>query len=262
LRDFDKNSAVVDICSYRSSRNLFDLCLEDSWSGYFIADHLRCLAPQEDIVLIHLDDHTDMMPTLLARHGDDLMDLAAGRTFDPARREDWETAIRSGSVSIGNFLTPLYYSANNVHVLHLNNSPDSGYQPQYVSRESRRYDLIPTEVFAGVEKRGPGTGGHAGTYVGGADAASLLRSVPPGRVLVHIDLDYFINDFNGNVGQHREIADSDLVFAAWQKMNAFFDALNTFVPSVERWIIATSPGFCSARHWRWLLRELEVRIEA
>ena len=191
-----------DVLAYKATRAHFDLCLEDSWSGFFIAD---ILAAQnvgedagEDFVLVHLDDHTDMMPTLLARSSDTLTDLVCGRTFDPASRSAWEAGIYSGSINIGSFITPLFYSGRAVHVRHLNNDATSKYESSDVIRESCRYEPFPGIEFAGIRRRPGSSAPRAGTYLYGSDSSQVLRALPPGRVVVHIDLDYFINDFNGN----------------------------------------------------------------
>jgi hypothetical protein len=58
LARFDPPVALDDIFSYRSLGGLFDLCLEDSWSGWLIAEQLRRATQTEDLVIIHLDDST------------------------------------------------------------------------------------------------------------------------------------------------------------------------------------------------------------
>ena len=86
--------------------------------------------------------------------------------------------------------------------------------------------------------------------------------LPEGRVIVHVDLDYLINDFNGNPVTGYSLPNPDLTAVACSKLDSFFDAMSAIAPRVDRWIVATSPGFCSAFHWPWLLAQLEERIEA
>jgi hypothetical protein len=247
-----------DVFDFRSRRPNFDLCLEDSWSGYFIAEHAPA---KQDLILIHLDHHTDMMATLLERSEHGLGNPATGESFDPASSSDWQTAIHSGCVSIGNFVTPLYYLDGSTHVRHLNNFATSTHRLYNVTRESCRYDLIPDRVFAGIRKKTGGWDRSAGTYLGGPDARSVLHELPPGHVVVHIDLDYFINDFNGNPGDAAPACEVAPRSSALHKMERFFTALDDAGVSVAQWIVATSPGFCSARHWDWLLSEIGRRVE-
>ncbi len=261
LPSFKENMGLDDILFFKSQGTLYDLCFEDSWSGYFIAEQLCKLGSEKDLVLIHLDDHMDMMPTLLVRSEEGLTDPATGRLFDPAASKDWDTAISSGCVSIGNFITPLYYSGHNIHVRHLNNTNDSSYQLRDVKRQSVCYELIPNKQFAAICKTDSECRDKVGSYLEGSSPEQVLKSIPQGCVIIHIDLDYFINDFNGNPRTGNYVPDPDMVITARHKINQFFDTLCRLAPLVDRWIIATSPGFCSAYHWHWLLAEIEENIE-
>ncbi len=261
LGKFKKDMDSSEIISYRSSRKFFDLCFEDSWSGYFVADELRNRNQQEDLVFIHLDDHTDMMSTLLECSGDVLKDPTSDKTFDPTCKDDWESSIYSGCVGIGSFITPLYYSGKKVHVRHLNNFPSRDYNLNNVTRESIRYELIPDKEFAAIQKITSNWNNSAGTYLGGVSADKVLKDLPQGQLIVHIDLDYFINDFNGNDGTDFCVNNPDLRYKASKKMESFFDSLSKVTSSIDRWIIGTSPGFCSAYHWDWLLTQIEAKIE-
>jgi hypothetical protein len=261
LKEFHPGMALADVPTYTSSDRRFDLCFEDCWTGYFIARRFSRQAPCADLVLIHLDDHTDMMSTLLCLSGKTLYDPTSGAAFDPASCNDWTAAICSGAVNIGNFITPFYYSGCKVHVRHINNSTE-GAETSYVSRESRRYELIPGKEFAAIAKSSSCPSESAGTYVGGASPERVLDGVPRAWTIIHIDLDYFINDFNGASHGESYAPDPLLRVQATEKLNRFFHSLTTLNPIVDRWLIATSPGFCSGCHWKWLLAEIEERIHA
>ena len=91
---------------HRSSANV-DFCLEDSFSGLFLS---RCMLHSDntDWVFIHIDDHADMMPSAMIRHRDGcLFDPGADRYFNCRADEHWLDSIASGTVNIGNYLTPL-----------------------------------------------------------------------------------------------------------------------------------------------------------
>jgi hypothetical protein len=261
LTKFEQGMTLADVLSYRSSTTHFDLSFEDSWTGYFIAARFRDPSRSDELVLIHLDDHTDMMATLLCRVGETLIDPTTGASFDPTSSSDWEAAIYSGAVNIGNFITPFYYSGTNVHVRHINNStgPEELF---HVSRVPCRYELIPDKQFAAIGKSSSSRPDNAGTYLVGSSPDRVLDGAPRAWTLIHIDLDYFINDFNGASRGDSYIPDPMLRTEARGKMNRFFDSLTKLNPTVDRWLVATSPGFCSACHWKWLLVELEARIEA
>jgi hypothetical protein len=251
-------SAVVR--EFREQRQYLDLCFEDVWTGYFVAKRYSGEPLPDELTLVHLDDHADMMSTLLAPTDCGLEDPTSGNRFDPLSPADWRAAISSGSVGIGNFVTALYYASLPVHVRHLNNFRRSDY---------RCYDVIPgrhspkplsCDGFAAVRKRCSPSPQRLGTYMGGRDPERVFNALPLGGVIVHVDLDYFINDFNGNSQPGRVNTGADAVATARNKLDAYFAAIRPYADHIDRWIVATSPGFCSAYHWPWLLREIERGI--
>jgi hypothetical protein len=260
LKRFGEGLTLDDVASYRSSTPLFDLCFEDCWTGYFIAKQLQMQASRGDLLLIHLDDHADMMPTLLCRSTEALVNPVSGETFDPASSSNWESAIRWGAVTIGNFMTPLFYLGTSVHVRHINNTTKSE-ERWHVSRDSRQYDLIPEKRFATVNKDHSRNAESIGTYWVGSSPEAVLDCVDHPWTLVHIDLDYFINDFNGTSRGDNYFPSLTLQVEAKQKMERFFKALTRLSPTVDRWLIATSPGFCASFHWEFLLQEISRSIE-
>jgi hypothetical protein len=261
LKRFDSRIDVDDILSYRSQGDLFDLCFEDSWSGYLIADELSRTRHKDHLVIIHLDDHTDMMSTLLEfSHEGALVDPTTGKPFDPKSPASWEASIYSGSVSIGCFVTPFYFGDWRTHVRHLNNAAGEPTRSCGVIKRPSGYGLIPRKRFAAVQLGHANEATNAGSYVVSSDCEEILDTLPCGRVIVHVDLDYLINDFNGNPGDRTYIPTPAVIEKGRRKLNHFFDALHARPVNVERWIIATSPGFCSACHWERLLNAFTEKI--
>ena len=261
LARFDPPVAVDDILSYRSQGDLFDLCLEDSWSGWLIAGQLRRAPQTEDLVIIHLDDHTDMMSTLLECTDEGgLIEPSTLRRFHPEEPTAWETAILCGSIGIGCFITPFYWGARCTHVRHLNNASASARRCNAI-RKPCRYELIPEKRFAAVDFTEGDAAATVGSYMVDSRCDELLEGLPRGRVIVHVDLDYLINDFNGNPRDGAYVPSAVATEAARRKIVRFFHALHVRRVKVARWIIATSPGFCSACHWDWMLDAFAERIE-
>src|SRR5262249_21144898 len=148
----------------------FDLCLEDSWSGYFVSERLRTAPGDDDLVFIHLDHHTDMMPSLLECRDNGLFDGIAGRPFDVHDGQHWVRAIANGAIGIGTFVTVLFHLRNRLHVRHVNNYATSDYSTYEVERSARRYAEIPGREFACVRKiRLDDRPRPSGTYRGGKD---------------------------------------------------------------------------------------------
>jgi hypothetical protein len=250
------------VAAFHRAEARYDLCFEDGWSGLFIARALAGRPSEDDLILLHLDDHTDMMPTLLERRDGVVTDPATGQAFDPDNETAWQCALTSGAVSIGSFVTALCQGRRRVHVRHLNNVAGSWHQCYPLARASERYAVAPHVAFATVRKLPAGREGDAGSYRGGPEPSRVLAGLPVGIVVVHIDLDYLVNDYNGNEGQVNGISDRMLKRIALEKLDRFFAALAASGRSVLRWIVGTSPGFCAARHWPWLLEDIAARIQA
>ncbi|MGB1261361.1 MAG: hypothetical protein ACPG52_00505 [Cognaticolwellia sp.] len=237
----------------------YDFCMEDSWSGFFVAKQMRKYSDDESIVFIHLDDHTDMMSTLLLTKEDELIDSRNDAIFNPRDTEDWINAIEGGAVGIGSFVTALYYLKQSFHVLHLNHAYESPNQ-LFVKPKTITHPLLPLANFATIEKGTQFSPNQLGTYSAAKTASGLFKNIPPGRVIVHIDLDYFINDYNGNIGAIPEGTIESRRENALLLIADFFDSLKRKEIDVDRFIIASSPGFCSSIHWRWLLNQIEQRL--
>lgn len=259
LTHFRSDLTPSNTLSYCVSEHYFNLFCEDSWSGYFIAESIW-QQHHTDLVLLHLDDHADMMPTLLASAGDARRDPIRDVPFDPHNLPDWSAAISSGAVCIGNHVTALFHRCCHVHVRHLRErGPHTALQQ--VSCSIRRYEIAPTIEFADIALTSA-TPNAVGTYMAQPDPVTLLRDMPLGALIIHIDLDYFINDFNGSFRGDDYCPDTSLRVIAQQRIDRFFTGLSSLDRPVVRWLIATSPGFCCAQHWEWLIANLRSRIEA
>lgn len=253
--------AVADYANFHVSLPEYDLCLEDSWTGYLISRLLANSRSSDSLVLIHLDDHTDMMPTLLSLDSDGMRDPSTARHFHPCDPADWLPAIQSGAISIGSWLTALFYLPQQVHVRHLthgHNRVDDG--AQTVVPCITTTSLLPHARFAAIDRKTHPESGALGTYRSGADPLELLDDLPEGRVMVHVDLDYFINDYNGNVGAQPPLPTKRMRNRGRARLRVFLDAMQHHGSCVERWLVGTSPGFCSIRHWGMLLAALAEAI--
>lgn len=235
---------------------LVDLYLEDTWTGYCLS---KCLEQQEDkrVVLVHLDDHADTMAPLLIEDGSGLVSLSDGSRFDPLNSGHWSGGISSGTVGIGNYLTPFFYRLPAFHILHL-----CDHAPAKASRFGVVRDTIEVPLTLDADPISIGRAGVPSKNFSisyGSMPEALFSQLPEGNLLVHIDLDYFINDFNGISSQPLLVGEKE-----WDnvigKMDAFFDAIKKVDRQVLRWMIGASPGFCASRHWAELWNELNKRI--
>lgn len=228
---------------YLASKGSIDVCLEDGLTGMLIARALLDGQPG-DWVVLHLDDHADLMPTLLVSSDDGgLSDPETGHPFHGASEECWHRALARGAVTIGSYFTPLFHekpSRTRIHIRRLRPKlPEQAPNRMLgIQASTKTFAAFGSCRFAAVETvaRGADT---QGTYLQAEQADEVLGDVPSGRVVVDIDLDVFANDFNGvRMAPIVEMTPSrrDTIRAF---MDRFLQGLSRLGRTVERWIIAT-----------------------
>lgn len=248
---------------FREQKQRFDLCYEDCWTGFFLSDVLS----EDALVILHFDDHADMMRCHLTMMDDgNLFDPTFGRPFDQMQTQHWIDAITSGVITIGSYLTPIFAHfeargpGNRVHVRHIRPTVhpvnDSILKTVKVKDDAHEKLLVPPGVS--LEMRTDSNGEN--TYVETSEIARGLQELPSGTTVVHFDLDFFINDFNGNPGEVSPKTDEENIAIAMHKIEQVFRGLAALDRKISKWIVATSPGFCAARHWSWLIKEIDMRI--
>ncbi len=266
LRWLGVGSCARSRFDFREQRSRLLLALEDSWCGVFLASHLATLRSDEPLTIIHLDDHTDMMSTLLvveqcADGSSALEDPLTGAPFDPASPADWHSAITSGAITIGSFLTPFFALDRIVEVFHLKADLEKA-ETFAVAPQAVDHDLLAGYRFHAIELGDSEADANPKRlYRRSNDAHELLAPLAEDRrAAIHIDLDYFLNDYNGNAWQVGEIDMVAMRKCALERLDHFFSALDRSGISIACWMIGVSPGFCSARHWRFLIEQIERRI--
>lgn len=259
LRYFGLDPETDNAGLFWSSGDAFDICMEDSWCGRFLAAHLQTAPGDAPLNIIHLDDHTDMMSTLMVS-GQPLINPLTDRIFRPTDPADWDDAITSGAIGIGSFLTAFYALNRPVHIMHLRDGV-TAFEKYQVLPSVRTHELLEDASFFDIRlNQEADLTGRTQTYSSSSQITDLLKGTNSRRCVVHIDLDYFINDFNGNPVESGYRPDASLQSTAEQKMKVFFDGLQQFDMQIDRWMIATSPGFCSGHHWQFLVENLTTRI--
>lgn len=266
LRWFGVGSDAQSRLDFQQKRERLSLALEDSWCGVFLARHLAALRTDEPLAIIHLDDHSDMMSTLLVVENDSAKGLAlrdplAGAAFNPASPADWQSAIASGAITIGSFLTPFFALDRSVEVFHLKADLEEA-ETFAVASATTGHDLLTGYHFYAIELTdSKAEDGGKSLYHRSNDAHQLLARIGQDRrAAVHIDLDYFLNDYNGNSWQVTELDMPAMRQHALERLDQFFSALKRSGVAIMCWMIGVSPGFCSARHWQFLVEEIERRI--
>ncbi len=258
LAESGLNYSADSVLRFHESCSAYDFSLEDSWSGYFIAKELSKNPDVSTFAVLHLDDHMDMMPALLTSVDGALYDLASGSAFHCKSPGDWEGAIKSGGVGIGNFFTPFFWSMKWVDIVHLSAHPALQREKLKVVLKPLPVPLTRNTKIIGLRLTDQSDVPAVGSYFRTDDPYEALSMLPKGTVFGHVDLDYFENSYNGRGGLGKNKEKSSISREGLSRMSSFLGALRETDHVFKRWIVATSPGFCAARYWKTFTDELAL----
>ena len=190
--------------------------------------------------------------------------VATRQVFDLTSRDDWHAAIATGAVGIGSFIAPCFWSAADAIAVDLNNAQDVSPRFGWVMKEvyrvppgAPRRNSLP---FSSASRRRPRAPERTYRI---REPRLTRRSSSRRRLIVHTDLDYFINDFNGTAGARRRTSPTN----AWSTADdGSCIILRQCSPSASacRTLDRSSAiaGFCSAVTGRGCCRSWQNRLRA
>ena len=252
------------------------LSLEDSWTLYdwsrWFKGHHKSIKKQQTVTLLHVDDHDDMMtPRVIVQEGK-WLDPITGLAFDLLNPKSVESAINSGAIGIGSFMAPLLHLVPNVHIRHL---CSTGYatdrQGPHVIRPIWVADdlLVPGSHRPALEIRpvtrsiNANSGADGCPYEVTDNLSHWLKDIPNGPVLIHIDMDYFNNRFNGDsdwleFGPKYDPSFSEVML----RIDQIFEAVRQagIAPQIVSFSVALSPGFFPTELWPLAISRIEKYV--
>lgn len=237
--------------SGRVTTALYDTWTLVSWSHWFATEEG---SPDAPLIILHVDDHRDLMPPRLFETDSGWRDPFTNQAFDIRDPATVLTALQSGSVGMGSFLTPVLHHYRQAEVRHL-------CQPPKVT-ETQRFEIIPDTTVDDLIEPGAlrpaitlkpessASGPHS--YLLTPDIDEWLADLGDGPILLHIDMDYFNNRFDGD-GDWRdrpEVLDPDRA-EVMARIRAVAGALSerALLPRIVDGVVAYSPGFFPSEFW-------------
>lgn len=244
---------------YRQNKN-YQISLTDNWTLYAWSKWLQLKqlqGPIEELIIIHIDDHTDCMAPLLKKQGHSWQDMITGHLVQIDNPATIKNAILSGSISVGSFIAPFFHHVKKIVFRHLRN----GYRSTNPTVKKKLYpsliydDLLSPGQFRpalSLEAFGA-VGQRSIDYLVTDCIKELLQDLPKEpSILLHIDMDYFNNRFDGDsdwVGR-KQILNPTLEQVLSQVSTTFTQLWSIINKSrVEDITIALSPGFFPAEYW-------------
>lgn len=210
-------------------------------------------SPAEQITILHLDDHRDLMSPRLAIEGARFVDMITDDPFDVMDPASVLSACNSGAIGMGSFLTPFLLAFPNSDVRQLCQPPKIEGTEDWLFRAAvERDDLLrpgaarPSISLETTHGTGPG---H---YRATSDLKAWLADIRDGPILLHVDMDYFNNryDGDGDWTDRKRSLDPPLE-AVLQRIDEVCSAIRKkgLIERIEDAAVAFSPGFFPAEMW-------------
>jgi hypothetical protein len=197
-----------------------------------------------------------MSPRLGVRLDGALVDYITGEQVSLLDPVSVEAAINSGAIGKGSIVTPLIWSIAKVHVRHLTFRPYP-HRTHYLNKLLCKDSIITgldNKISVHTEPTSWGLLHSRSNYVATNDLKEWLQNIPAvGPILLHIDMDYFNNRFDGDsdwaslYGRHH---DTSLEIQT-KLVDDIFIALrsNQIIERIADVSIGISAGFYPAEFW-------------
>ena len=215
----------------------------------------------EQVVILHVDDHRDL--------GSPRLHLVNGALVDAITKEEVQLtdpltvqrAIESGAIGMGSFMTPFLWQYPQSTVRHLCQPPKMHADVRQMLTRTIALDTLlnPNAERLAIELIERET--DAEDYLGTSDTAMWSRGIEGRPALVHIDMDYFNNRYDGDSAwpQRARRLDPDLP-TMLSKVDDLISALAASKVIIEDVSIAYSPGFFPAEFWQPVDRHLRAGL--
>jgi hypothetical protein len=253
----------------------FRLSLNDTWTTYSWSKWLAGLPAGEPlpatVTLLHLDDHDDFMTPRIIHEGGAWHDAITSQVFDLRRPGTVESAAISGAIGMGSIVAPLLHTLAEVHVRHLCATDYSKKRkgPHLIYPVTFKDNLLspgaPRPALRLEPAGAPSPAGHAHghPYAVTDDLDQWLADLPDGPVLIHVDMDYFNNRFDGDSDRvDNEPKYEQPLASVLARIDEVFDALDRHgvAGRVADMVVGISPGFFPAEFWGASVSRIEERV--
>ncbi len=233
------------------------ISLYDTWTLYSWSEWLaeQSNSDTPSVVILHVDDHKDVGSPRLFVEGAGLRDPLTGRNVELDNPDCIRCAILSGAVGMGSFMTPFLRAVPNAQVRHLRQPPKTTKTQNYQILSHEENDcLLDRDARRPITRlREKANAVGPATYRITPDVEEWLSDTGSGPILLHIDMDYFNNRYDGDSAW---ISRSDKLNPTLLQILSKIDELTSALADaeiasrIERIAVAFSPGFFPAEYWR------------
>lgn len=244
--------------------------LDDAWTLYawsrWLQQKLSINDLPSEVVVVHVDDHTDMMCPLIVQSDREWIDLLTGKTISVFDPPSVQSAVLSGAIGIGSFFTMLIHALPLVHVRHLKQSAPRDRCERFIVKSYKEDTLLQcgqprpqTHMIETQDNRDD----ICGSYLRSHRYGDCLSGLPNCPVLLHIDMDYFNNRYDRDSDWPKRPRKHDPSREEMlSQIDRLFDALVEYevAQRIENVTVALSPGFFPSEYWQVCMERVEKRL--
>jgi hypothetical protein len=239
---------------------LYDTWTLHSWSQWLARTESKST---KNVVILHVDDHRDLGAPRLLKMGGSFIDAISGKDVNLRDPDSVFLAIESGAIGMGSFMTPFIHEVPTTCVHHLCQPPKNH---RTIELRLQRTGLIDTLLHVGAERPAielaPIEASVSGNYLCTSDVLRWAEGIEGRSALVHIDMDYFNNRFDGDSAwQERHDRLDPCLPVILEKIDELVDALASSKSVIEDVTIAYSPGFFPAEYWQSADKRLRAGLK-
>lgn len=245
-----------DMALARKRRGRLLLALNDTWTLESWSEWLASTPQHLGITVLHVDDHKDLGTPRIFNRSAGWIDPILQQPIDLHEPQSVTSAILSGALGMGSFLTPFLHRYPDADVRHLCQPPkcirttdsritltcmaDTLLDP---SAQRPAISLVPAQEGAG-----------RGRYRFTPDLDAWLEglAVENTAILLHVDMDYFCNRYDGDSDHIEQPGPlNESLPQVLSRIDALTRALHRhrLVDRLADIVIAFSPGFFPAEFW-------------
>lgn len=266
----EKGFVAADIPKFYTRKKNYQFSFNDNWTLFSWSEWLlkrkNANQPVDNVVIVHIDDHTDCMSPLVFKNGNKYIDPIINSDIKEDDPESIKNSILSGAISIGSFMPIFLHAFEQLELRHLNNTYRLTGKESWASIDK---GFVLDEVFS-INGQRPVVKFNKNTnslcrYFVTDDLDKLLKDIPKDApVLLHIDMDYFNNRFDGDSDweQHSYRHDPDSI-AIQTKIEYVIKGILDVIPrsQIDDITIAVSPGFFPAEFWQQSMELIDKLLE-
>ncbi|MBA1138721.1 hypothetical protein H0241_00425 [Mesorhizobium sp. CCANP35] len=242
---------------------LYDSWTLQSWSEWV---HASGICPDEHVLILHVDDHRDLASPRLFEENGRWKDPITGSFCDLEDPGSVTAAIESGAIGMGSFLTPFLHGFRQAEVRQLCQPPKVlSTQDFAIELATQRDDLLePGRSRPAVELAPVARQTGPGRYRVTPDLADWLETLPDQPTVLHIDMDYFNNRYDGDTNWESRLNLFDPPMECiLEKIDDLTAALagSGLGSRLVDIVVAYSPGFFPAEYWEEAADRLIPELE-